>query len=626
MIDLDGLDMTSDEIDLAEIDKDMEQFQQEETVKEALMSGVDMRQYLRQIETDLREAEKASVADYIKESENLGSLHSQIRECDDILAVMEGMLTTFQENLGNISSEIKYLQDESFSMNIKLKNRKAVEGDLGSFVQEIMIDEELVNTICNKPVDEDFVQQLKVLDKKLKFITYHYDREVKAAYDVQQEAEFLWMKAASKIREYLLDLFVSLKKPRTNIQIRQQNTLLKYKYMMVFLESHAKDVAMEIMDVYADNLSRIYSSYFSSYIKSMSKLQSDLCGKNDLLGVPESQFRSLFSSKTTFRKQSAFALGQRIQVLDEIDTPAIVSHIAEQKKDKVPYEAIFRSIHQLLMDAATSEFLFILEFFGHKDIFHRVFQRSLALVTENVQDYLSNCYDSLSVLLCIRITREHQMIMQRRRIPSLDNYFDKINLMLWEKFKKILDMNIASVQDAPMKNLWSGASDSAAIQPNFVVRRYAEYATSIALLSGEYEQILNQQLSMVRKQISQMLQRMAEQFENRKTAMIFLINNYDLVLQVLSEHEIDSDDFIRFNEMLEIETNNFVEEELSECYGRLISFVSDVEEMENTMGKDEILQNLNANTVEALVKEFASNWKQGLEQINGNVMAFFPNL
>lgn len=37
---------------------------------------------------------------------------------------MEGLLNAFQSDLGNISSEIQNLQEQSTLMNVKLKNRK----------------------------------------------------------------------------------------------------------------------------------------------------------------------------------------------------------------------------------------------------------------------------------------------------------------------------------------------------------------------------------------------------------------------------------------------------------------------------------------------------------------------
>ncbi|KAL9988024.1 hypothetical protein ACROYT_G002421 [Oculina patagonica] len=85
-IDLGELDLTSqDEFILDEVDVHIQENLEDELVKEALEKGVDLRQYSRQIEGDLHEVENASILDYIKESENIASLHNQIASCDTIL-------------------------------------------------------------------------------------------------------------------------------------------------------------------------------------------------------------------------------------------------------------------------------------------------------------------------------------------------------------------------------------------------------------------------------------------------------------------------------------------------------------------------------------------------------------
>ncbi|KAL0285056.1 UNVERIFIED_CONTAM: Vacuolar protein sorting-associated protein 52 A [Sesamum calycinum] len=66
--------------------------------------------------------------DYIKESDNLVSLHDQIHDCDTILAQMEKLLSGFQAEIGSISSDIKVLQEKSMDMGLKLKNRKQTTG------------------------------------------------------------------------------------------------------------------------------------------------------------------------------------------------------------------------------------------------------------------------------------------------------------------------------------------------------------------------------------------------------------------------------------------------------------------------------------------------------------------
>lgn len=79
------------------LDKNLEDLE----IQEVLKNGTDLREYALQIDKSIKEAEKNSVADYLKESENIASLHNQIEDCDSILAKMESMLLVFQVSNGN---------------------------------------------------------------------------------------------------------------------------------------------------------------------------------------------------------------------------------------------------------------------------------------------------------------------------------------------------------------------------------------------------------------------------------------------------------------------------------------------------------------------------------------------
>ncbi|KAL5656501.1 hypothetical protein ACJX0J_035820, partial [Zea mays] len=57
----------------------------------------------------------------------------------------------------------------------------------------------------------------------------------------------------------------------------------------------------------------------------------------------------------------------------EIDQPTLIPHIAEAKSQKYSYEVLFRSLQKLLIDTATSEYLFTDDFFGEESIFHDIF-------------------------------------------------------------------------------------------------------------------------------------------------------------------------------------------------------------------------------------------------------------
>lgn len=77
------------------LDKNLEDIE----IQEVLNNGTDLREYALQVDKGIKEAEKNSVADYLKESGNISSLHNQIEECDGILARMESMLMVFQVSL-----------------------------------------------------------------------------------------------------------------------------------------------------------------------------------------------------------------------------------------------------------------------------------------------------------------------------------------------------------------------------------------------------------------------------------------------------------------------------------------------------------------------------------------------
>lgn len=72
----------------------------------------------------------------------------------------------------------------------------------------------------------------------------------------------------------------------------------------------------------------------------------------------------VFTTKVNLNKRSdAFTLGERGRVLDNVELEPILVHVAFAEDARYPYEAIFRSIMKHLMDSATNEYLFAIDFF-----------------------------------------------------------------------------------------------------------------------------------------------------------------------------------------------------------------------------------------------------------------------
>lgn len=61
------------------LEHQIQQFADSEILRAILDQGVDPKEFQRQCETQLRDAERGSVQDYLAESDNLVLLHDQVR-------------------------------------------------------------------------------------------------------------------------------------------------------------------------------------------------------------------------------------------------------------------------------------------------------------------------------------------------------------------------------------------------------------------------------------------------------------------------------------------------------------------------------------------------------------------
>lgn len=655
-----------DDIDFDELDDYLELFQQDGVIKEALSQGVDLREYAQRIEQELRAAEAASVTQYVMKSADIVELHDEVQDCDNLLAKMQEMLLGFQADLGGISDEIRHLQDESIGMNVKLKNRRETEEKLQAYLDQVAVTPSLIRTIDEGEVNEAYLHALVTLNGKLRYGALSdpdpsgssfnlLPSQTKAFHDVETQLKKLKARAIARIREFLLARMNEVKRPKTNVQMMQQNTLLPMKYLVTFLADNAPNVEEEFRQVYAEAMSKTLVGVFKSYHTGLMKLHEEVATRTDVIVVDEQSLKGMFSSRVNLSKRNdTFSLTEREKILETASAPPLILHVAQQEGLKLPYESIFRNVQQHLMDSATSEYLFLIDFFKptnqhenvlrSRDLFMRVFAKTLSLCLENIENYLFTCYDAIGLLIMIRLTYAQRMVMEKRRIPCLDAYFDRVALLLWPRFKAVFDLNLMSVKNAKTKKL-----SPIDLHPHFVIRRYAEFASSILSLSlltqphrhsdafsistaqmhenGAGDMIIKS-LAEMRSEIVNLLSRLSEQHATAKVKCVFLINNYDLVLTHFEERRIVSEETLKFEELLAAQREKFVDEELMTFYAKLIHFVRQHEQL--MLGKGSTLTTGNDSQVdtaqiEKIVREFAATWKAGIEKMNGNVMTYFSN-
>lgn len=627
-LNLRDLDLTSDEFILDEVDIHIQANLEDELVKEALKTGVDLRQYSKQVETELQHIEQASIKDYIKESQNIASLHNQITACDSILERMEQMLSSFQADLSSISCEIQTLQEQSVAMNIKLKNRQSVRSELSQLVDELVVPSTMIGVILDTPVvEQEFVEQLHELNNKINYVKEQSFRETLACQDVQDILDRLKIKAVSKIREFILQKIYSFRKPMTNYQI-PQNALLKYRFFYQFLLANERHVAKEVRDEYVDSMSKIYFSYFKSYTGRLMKVQyEEVADKDDLMGVEDTAKKGFFSKPSLKNRNTIFTLGNRGAVISsaELEAPILVPHAAQKSDARYPFETLFRSQHYALLDNSCREFLFLCDFFmvtgnSAQDLFNIIMGKTLTMFLKHISTYVSDCYDSIAVFLCIHIILRFKAITAKRNIPAIDKYWETVLEILWPRFELILELNIQSIRNTDPQRL--GTLDT---RPHYITRRYAEFSSAIVSINQTFpNEKTHTLLGQLQVEVENFVLRMAAEFPSRKEQLVFLINNYDMMLSVLMERAADGSKEVEgFQQLLLARTQEFIEEILSAPFGGMIGFVKESEALIEK-GQLERLRNDEAR-VNQLVRGFAGSWKQSVENLSQDVMRSFTN-
>lgn len=241
--------------------------------------------------------------------------------------------------------------------------------------------------------------------------------------------------------------------------------------------------------------------------------------------------------------------------------------------------------------------------------------------------------------------------MKKRGVNVLDNMFDRINMLLWPRFKAVFDNNLKSLRTAATKKL-----GSVELHAHYISRRYAEFVSTMLTLVKDIEagergeaakspkaerlplsrgvsdgdttdgrfggnEMLRNDLVNVRSVMVKLLGQLSGQHRSNKSKIIFLINNFDAITCVLRERKVSGDEISFYEDRLNQQREQYVEEELRLSYGRLISFVQETEGSQKSGDKRPV----DAAIVEGLVRNFSSSWKAGIEKINSSVLSHFSN-
>ena len=92
---------------------------------------------------------------------------------------------------------------------------------------------------------------------------------------------------------------------------------------------------------------------------------------------------------------------------------------------------IFRSIQWALVDNASREYLFIVDFFlmtgqAAQDLFTQIWGKTMLVMLKHLEEFVSTSYDSIGLFLCIQIMEKYRETLEKRDVPALLPYFEAV--------------------------------------------------------------------------------------------------------------------------------------------------------------------------------------------------------
>ena len=622
------MDYSNIQYDFPEISKN-EKFILFDKLKSEETKSMNFDQYRKKVYNELSTIETDIISNLAKHDKEFMEMFKNFEESDEILNKLENNLLFFKNKLNDINNDMKMLQNKSSEITVKLKNRKEFEEELFKLLDSIILAPEFLNDIICKDIDDEFINKINKLEEKLQTFTGGELPESSAINEIIPELRKTLAKVCSKIYSHILNTFLMINKPGTNIQIIQKNIFLKMKQLVVFLKKHAPSMYTELLSKYVSLMEKIYLNSTTKYCQELVKLIYTKPEKFSLTLTEE--LSKDFFHLVEKRKQDT---------VKNIEKESIIPLYAITKKETYYNEQIFQSLNKFLMDLITWEVLFFNDFFDmgiqqSAAYLNNIYKTSVNLIFDFVQKNLINKNaDYFSVSLMIIVDYEQQKIMEDLKLNHLDYYFFELLKLLWVKFDQIfksINEQIFKPNNKNPKLLNNGIHS--------VTHKVGELLSMINLISKNTTNtpMILVKIKEIQLQFNQFFSTLAESMkynssnDREELITIFFINNLYYLLVKLSDFEAikDEQDTESFDKVLNNKREMYLHllinryfEDMNKLLQRCISkndksvnvqMSNDVKFINDEVNK------LNKNELKNISQAFNSKYRDILNSVKKNI-------
>jgi hypothetical protein len=295
-----------------------------------------------------------------------------------------------------------------------------------------------------------------------------------------------------------------------------------------------------------------FLNQFTRYLKALEKVKLHVLDKHDVLGQDDGTRKSnmMSASKPNGPQHDAFNLGRRIDLLKTPNQTALSSFLAEEDRTTHYLEFPFRNFNLALVDNASAEYSFLTSFFSPalslatvSKHFNYIFEPTFSLGQNLTKSLITETYDCLGLLLCVRINQHLAFELQRRKIPAVDAYINGTSMLLWPRFQVVMDQHCESVRSVTsgVSTRKPSASEAAkqSAAPHFMTQRFGQFMQGILDLSTEAgdDEPVSTSLGRLRSEMEAFLTKTGKGIGDSRKRERFLYNNYSLILTIIGDLE-----------------------------------------------------------------------------------------
>ncbi len=283
-------------------------------------------------------------------------------------------------------------------------------------------------------------------------------------------------------------------------------------------------------------------------------------------------------------------------------------------------------LHNLIEDAIF-ETVFVQDFFlSDLQIISHIFEKASASLVQILQKYLSNCFDLVGLVLLLRITWDYRSFALRKSCDAFENFFNELMIVIRIRMEIVLGLNLDS-----LRSYTSSVSGDAGFHQHFVTRRYAEFIASCRYIIGDRQglaSMLDDALLKLTRELDLLLKKLATSQRDAVACNVFYMNNYDLVLSVLKERELECGEKQLYHAKMEKEIATFTTTQINTfaCFSRVVEFCKAITPLLER-GPEYVQDNpkFREEAVEKIMIEFTNAHKDAITEIHKKLGAFFAN-